>query len=54
MNLYESVQNQIKESFAFISQEYSDDLLQKVLRPDRVMEFYIPVKMDNGDTNVFI
>ncbi|MCF7834462.1 Glu/Leu/Phe/Val dehydrogenase [Candidatus Gracilibacteria bacterium] len=53
MSLYESVQNQIKESFVFISNEYSDDLLQRVLRPDRVMEFHIPVKMDDGTTKVF-
>jgi len=53
MSLYEWVQNQIKESFAFIANEYSDDLLQRVIRPDRVMEFYIPVKMDDWKTKVF-
>jgi len=54
MSLYEWVQNQIRESFQFIKDEFNDDLLQRVLRPERVLEFYIPVKMDNGTTQTFI
>jgi len=54
MSLFQSVQDQIKESFEFIKNDFDDNLLARVLRPDRVLEFYIPVKMDDGTTQTFI
>ncbi|HKL43913.1 MAG TPA: Glu/Leu/Phe/Val dehydrogenase [Candidatus Absconditabacterales bacterium] len=54
MKLYEQVQKQIKDAYSFIKDEYDANLLEKFLYPDRVMEFYIPVKMDDGKTKVFI
>ena len=53
MKLYEQVQNQIREAYLFIKDEYDSNLLEKLLYPDRVLEFYIPVKMDNWSTKVF-
>ncbi len=54
MKLYEQVQKQIKDAYSFIKDEYDANLLEKFLYPDRVMEFYIPVKMDDWKTKVFI
>lgn len=53
MKLYEQVQKQIKDAYSFIKDEYDANLLEKFLYPDRVMEFYIPVKMDDWTTKVF-
>ena len=54
MSLFQSVQNQMKEAFQFIKNDFDDNLLTKVLWPDRVLEFYIPVKMDDGTTQTFV
>ncbi len=53
MSLYQQVQTQIKEAYNFIKDEYSSNLLEEVLYPNRVLEFYIPVKMDDWKTKVF-
>ena len=53
MGLYEQVQSQMKTAFSFIKDEFDPALLEQVLYPDRVMEFYIPVLMDDGSTKIF-
>ncbi len=53
MSLYDQVQTQIKEAYNFIKNEYDSNLIEEFLYPNRVMEFYIPVKMDNWETKVF-
>lgn len=54
MSLYQQVQTQIKDAYNFIKDEYDVNLLEEFLYPNRVLEFYIPVKMDNWKTKVFI
>ncbi len=53
MTLYQQVQTQIKDAYDFIKDEYDVNLLETFLYPNRVMEFYIPVKMDDWTTKVF-
>jgi len=53
MSLYQQVQTQIKDAYSFIKDEYDSNLLEEFLYPNRVLEFYIPVKMDDGKTKVF-
>lgn len=53
MSLYQQVQTQIKDAYNFIKDEYDVNLLEEFLYPNRVLEFYIPVKMDNWKTKVF-
>jgi glutamate dehydrogenase/leucine dehydrogenase len=47
MSLYQQVQTQIKDAYNFIKDEYDVNLIEEFLYPNRVMEFYIPVKMDD-------
>jgi glutamate dehydrogenase/leucine dehydrogenase len=47
MKLYEQVQTQIKDAYSFIKDEYDSNLIEEFLYPNRVMEFYIPIKMDD-------
>ena len=54
MALYEQVQNQMRTAFDFIKNEFDENLLQEVLFPDRVLEFNIPVVMDDGKTKMFV
>jgi glutamate dehydrogenase/leucine dehydrogenase len=53
MKLYEQVQKQIKDAYSFIKDEYDSNLIEEFLYPNRVMEFYIPIKMDDWSTKVF-
>lgn len=53
MSLYKSVQEQIQESYKNISDHYDVWLVENVLYPDRVIEVYIPVLMDDGSTKTF-
>jgi len=53
MSLFESVQSQIKQAYSHISENYSPNLLEKLLRPDQILEVSIPVTMDDGSTKVF-
>ncbi len=48
------MQNQMETAFSFIKDEFDINLLQQVLYPDRVMEFNIPVMMDNGKVKMFV
>lgn len=54
MSLFESVQSQIKQAYSYISGNYSPNLLERLLRPDQILEVSIPVRMDDGSTKVFI
>ena len=53
MSLYQQVQTQIKDAYNFIKDEYDVNLLEEFLYPNRVLEFYIPVKMDDWKTKIF-
>lgn len=53
MSLYESVQSQMKQAFAYLANSYDANLLEKILRPDQVIQVAIPVTMDDGSTKVF-
>lgn len=53
MSLYESVQSQMKQAFAYLANTYDANLLEKILRPDQVIQVAIPVTMDDGSTRVF-
>jgi len=54
MSLYASVQSQIKQAYSYIAGKYNPGLLERLLRPDQILEVSIPVKMDDGSTQVFI
>lgn len=47
MSLYESVQSQMKQAFAYLAKTYDANLLEKILRPDQVIQIAIPVRMDD-------
>ncbi len=53
MSLYGSVQSQMKQAFAYLANTYDANLLEKILRPDQVIQVAIPVVMDDGSTKVF-
>jgi len=53
MSLYQAVQKQIKESFSYISEEFNEGLLERILHPDQVIEFPVTIKLDNGKTKTF-
>jgi glutamate dehydrogenase/leucine dehydrogenase len=53
-SLFASVQAQILKSYEYLKDQYDSHLIQKLLYPDRVITVYIPVKMDNGQTQVFV
>ena len=53
-SLFASVQAQILKSYEHIKEEYDRNLLEKLLYPERIITVYIPVQMDNGQTQVFV
>lgn len=54
MSLFESVQSQIKQAYTHISANHAPDLLERLLRPDQILEASIPVHMDDGSIKIFI
>lgn len=54
MTLYKSIQNNIIKNFEYIEKNYDSSLLEYILYPNRVLEFYIPVKMDDGSVKTFV
>jgi hypothetical protein len=53
MSLYQSIQDQMKVAYAFLSDEYDVWLMEYMLYPDQVHEVSIPVVMDDGKTQTF-
>lgn len=43
----------MKQAFAYLANSYDASLLEKILRPDQVIQVAIPVQMDDGSTKVF-
>jgi glutamate dehydrogenase len=43
----------MKQAFAYLANTYDANLLEKILRPDQVIQVAIPVTMDDGSTKVF-
>lgn len=43
----------MKQAFAYLANSYDASLLEKILRPDQVIQVAIPVHMDDGSTKVF-
>ena len=54
MSLYESVQQNLKEVFSHLQDDYDENLLQPLLHPQKIIEVSIPVQMDDGSTKIFI
>lgn len=53
MSLYSWVQQQLKQVYTHLQESYSPSLLERILRPDQIIEISIPVTMDNGHTHTF-
>ncbi len=51
--LLNQVQEQIKEAFEYIKNEFNKDLLDQILRPDQVLKFPLTIKMDNWENQTF-
>lgn len=52
LNPYEMAVKQLKRAIDILG--YSDDVFERLKRPDRVLEVAIPVKMDDGSLKVFV
>lgn len=53
-NAFLNAQKQLKDSFEFLKNEYSNNFLEYILNPKRVIEVNIPVKMDDWSIKNFV
>ena len=51
--MYTWVQKTMQKAFSYISKQYDEKLMQNLLFPSQVIEFYFPVNMDDGSVKVF-
>lgn len=52
-NPFESAMEQLKKAGSLINNKKISDLLKKLQNPEKIIQVWIPVQMDNGETKIF-